>query len=179
MLASRTHGLLPNPAFYGTAVHPGIGLACWLGVSFLAALVGNLVPENVGAFYQQLVQPAWAPPRAVFGPVWAVLYALMGISAWLVWRDRGFAGAGPALGIFLMQIAANAMWTWLFFGLKAGALAFGEILLLWVLVLMTTVRFAGVSRTAAALMLPYLAWMSFAALLSHSLWRLNPGVLSG
>ena len=101
----------------------------------------------------------------------------MGIAAWLVWRARGFAGARNALLVFLVQLAANALWTWLFFVWHQGGLAFAEILLLWALIFVTIGAFWRVSKVAAALLLPYLAWVSFASALTLSTWRLNPGLL--
>lgn len=101
----------------------------------------------------------------------------MGIAAWLVWRVRGFAGTSSALLVFLGQLAANALWTWLFFAWRQGGLAFAEILLLWVLILVTIGLFRRVSTLAAALLLPYLAWVSFATVLTLAIWRLNPQLL--
>jgi benzodiazapine receptor len=101
----------------------------------------------------------------------------MGVAAWLVWRARGFAGARSALLVFIVQLAANALWTWLFFVWRQGGLAFAEILVLWVLILVTTGLFWRVSRAAAALLLPYLAWVSLASVLTLATWRLNPELL--
>jgi benzodiazapine receptor len=154
-----------------------MGLAGWLLLVFAVAAVGGFASANSGEFYRALVRPSWAPPGWLFGPVWSVLYVFMGIAAWLVWRARGFAGARPALLVFLAQLAANALWTWLFFVWRLGGPAFAEILLLWVLILVTTGLFWRVSRVAGALLVPYLAWVSFAAALTLSSWRLNPGLL--
>ncbi len=101
----------------------------------------------------------------------------MGIASWLVWRAQGFVGAGNALFIFIAQLAANALWTWLFFVWRLGGAAFVEILVLWALILATTILFWRVSRIAGALLVPYLAWVSFASALTLSTWRLNPGLL--
>lgn len=92
-----------------------LGLAGWLLLSFAAAGIGAIATTNAGDFYQQLNRPGWAPPAGSFGPVWSVLYLMMGIAAWLVWRERGFRHARVALALFLAQLAANALWTWLFF----------------------------------------------------------------
>jgi tryptophan-rich sensory protein len=155
-----------------------LGLAGWLLLSFAAAGLGGLASARAGVFYEQLSRPDWAPPASVFGPVWSVLYLLMGVAAWLVWRERGFAGARTALVLFLVQLLANALWTWLFFAWRLGALAFGEILVLWVLIVTTVVAFWRVRRLAALLLLPYLGWVSFAALLTYAVWRRNPLVLA-
>ena len=154
-----------------------IGLVGWLLVAFAAAAVGGFASANAGAFYSELVRPSWAPPGWLFGPVWSVLYVLMGIAAWLVWRARGFGGARSALLVFIVQLAANALWTWLFFVWRLGAPAFVEILVLWTLILVTIALFWRVSVLAAALLLPYLAWVSFASALTLRTWQLNPGLL--
>ena len=154
-----------------------IGLLVWLLLAFAAAAVGGLAAASASEFYSDLVRPSWAPPGWLFGPVWTVLYALMGIAAWLVWRARGFGGARVGLIVFVTQLAANALWTWLFFVWRQGGLASAEILLLWALIVVTIVLFWRASRLAAVLLFPYLLWVSFASALSFSIWRLNPGLL--
>jgi tryptophan-rich sensory protein len=106
-----------------------------------------------------------------------VLYIAMAVAAWLVWRERGFRGAPTALGLFVVQLIANALWTWLFFVLHQGALSLAEIVVLWLLIAATISRFWPIDRLAALLLVPYLAWVSFASALTLSLWRLNPAVL--
>jgi tryptophan-rich sensory protein len=154
-----------------------IGLLVWLLLAFAAAAVGGFASASAGEFYRDLVRPLWAPPGWLFGPVWTVLYALMGVAAWLVGRARGFGGARMALLVFVVQLAANALWTWLFFAWRQGGLAFAEILLLLALIVATVVLFWRVSRLAAVLLFPYLLWVSFASALTLSTWRLNPGLL--
>lgn len=154
-----------------------VGLAGWLIVSFIAAAIGGAASIKAGTFYTQLARPDWAPPPSVFGPVWTVLYALMGIAAWQVWRVGGFRAAGFALTLFLLQLALNALWTWLFFGWHRGALAFADILLLWTLIVGTLIAFWRISPLAGALLVPYLLWVSFASALSYAVWQLNPRVL--
>lgn len=144
---------------------------------FAAAAVGGFASAESAGFYQELSRPSWAPPGWLFGPVWTVLYALMGVAAWLVWRVRGFAGVRTALILFIVQLIFNAVWTWIFFVWRQGALAFIEILLLWALIVATLILFWRVSRVAGALMIPYLGWVSFAAALTFAMWRLNPSVL--
>jgi len=153
------------------------GLLGWLFATFAVAAIGGAASAHAGAFYQQLTQPGWAPPGWLFAPVWSALYLLMGIAAWLVWRERGFRGARTALSLFLLQLAANALWTWLFFAWQQGALAFGEILILWALILGTLVAFWRVRPLAGALLLPYLAWVTFASVLAFATWQLNPQLL--
>ena len=153
------------------------GLVGWLLLSFAAATIGAIASSNAPEFYRQLVRPDWSPPAWVFGPVWTVLYTLMAIAAWLIWRDRGFGDARVALGLFLVQLALNALWSWLFFAWQLGAASVVEIAILWALILATTVAFWRVRPLAGALLLPYLAWVSFAAVLNFAIWRLNPQLL--
>jgi tryptophan-rich sensory protein len=154
-----------------------LGLAGWLGITFATAAVGAAASISAATFYGGLVRPSWAPPAWLFGPVWTGLYLLMGIAAWLVWRERGFRAAAVPLGLFLVQLAANGLWSWLFFVWKRGALAFAEVLLLWVLIAATVVTFRRVRPLAAALLLPYLAWVTFASALTYAVWQRNPGQL--
>src|SRR3954467_2018708 len=140
-----------------------IGLLAWLLVAFAAAAVGGLASASAGDFYRGLIRPSWAPPGWLFGPVWSVLYALTGVAAWLVWRARGFGGARSALLVFVVQLAVNALWTWLFFVWRQGGLAFAEILLLLALIVATIGLFWRANRLAAVLLVPYLLWVSFAS----------------
>lgn len=155
-----------------------IGLVVWLLLTFATAAIGAVASANAGAFYAQLTRPSWAPPGWLFGPVWSALYALMGVSAWLVWRARGLVGARIALILFITQLAANALWSWLFFLWHQGGLAFAEVLILWCLIVATVVSFWRISALATALLMPYLAWVTFASALTFAVWRLNPGLLS-
>lgn len=153
------------------------GLAGWLVLTFLAAAAGGFASANAGSFYQQLVRPSWAPPGWGFGPVWSVLYLLMGIAAWMVWREREPEESRGALILYVVQLIANALWTWLFFAWRKGALSFIEILILWLLIVATIVTFWRIRRLAGTLLLPYLAWVTFASALTLAMWRLNPGIL--
>jgi len=154
-----------------------LGLLGWLAVTFGAAALGAIASSNAGAFYGELSRPAWAPPGSVFAPVWTTLYALMALAAWLVWRQRGWRGARAALTLYLVQLAANALWTWLFFVAREGALAFVEALLLAALVAATTATFWRVRPLAGVLLLPYLGWVTFASALTYSVWQRNPALL--
>jgi len=167
-----------NLMAYGSMQKQLLGLVGWLAVSFAAAAIGGFASANAGDFYQQLRRPAWAPPSWLFAPVWTLLYLLMGVAGWLVWRERGFRHARIALSLFLMQLGVNSLWTWLFFVWRQGALAFGEILILWVLILFTAVAFWRVRPIAGALLIPYLAWVSFASALTYAIWQRNPAVLA-
>jgi tryptophan-rich sensory protein len=152
-----------------------VGLLGWLLVAFAAGAVGAVAAVDAASFYAQLSKPSWAPPAWVFGPVWSGLYALLGIAAWLVWRSPG--SKRVALGFFGAQLAANALWSWLFFAWHRGALAAAEVVLLLGLIVATVVAFWRISRLAALLLVPYLLWVSFASLLTWAVWRSNPGLL--
>ena len=152
-----------------------LGLLGWLFAAFAAAAVGAVASVDAPSFYAQLNKPSWAPPAGVFGPVWTVLYALMGVAAWLVWRAPGPKRA--ALTLFGAQLAANALWSWLFFAWHRGALAAVEILVLLALIVAMIVAFWRISRLAALLMVPYLLWVSFASMLTWAVWRSNPTLL--
>ena len=160
-----------------SGAHKAAGLLGWALLTFAAAALGAVASVDAGAFYAALARPAWAPPAWIFGPVWSALYALMAASAWLVWRQRGFTAARTALVLFILQLAANALWSWLFFAWHQGGLAFVEVLILWGLIIATIVAFQRISALAAALLYPYLAWCTFASALTFAIWRLNPGVL--
>jgi len=160
-----------------SARHGATGLALWLLVTYATAAVGGLASANAGAFYRELMLPPWAPPPWLFAPVWTALYLLMAVAAWRVWMARGFAGARTALSLFVAQLVLNALWTWLFFAWRRGALACADIVLLWLLILATLLAFWRVRRSAALLLLPYLAWVSFATALSYAAWQLNRAVL--
>jgi benzodiazapine receptor len=131
-----------------------LGLLAWLALVFAAAALGGFASADAGDFYARLVRPDWAPPGWLFAPVWGVLYLAMGIAAWLVWRVGGFPAARGALGLFLVQLAVNALWTWLFFVWHRGDLAFVEIVLLWVLILGTLVAFWRIRPLAGVLLFP-------------------------
>ena len=150
---------------------PWIGLALWLVVSMAAGWVGSQF--SPGEWYASLSKPSWNPPSTVFAPVWTLLYILMGVSAWLVWREQGFDGARAALVIFIVQLVLNGLWSYLFFGLNNPMAAFIEILALWLLILITLVLFWRVKPLAGVLLLPYLGWIGFASVLNFTLWRMN------
>ena len=156
-----------------------LGFVGWLVVCFVAAAIGAVASIQAASFYGTLTRPDWAPPSSVFGPVWTLLYTMMAIAAWLVWRRGGFHAARGALTLFILQLMANALWSWLFFGWHRGALAFADILLLWGLLVATTIAFWRERRAAGALLIPYLLWVTFAAVLNYAVWRLNPQALGG
>jgi tryptophan-rich sensory protein len=153
-----------------------LGLIGWLMLAFIAAAIGAVASVQAADFYQGLVRPSWAPPAKVFGPVWSVLYLMMGISSWLIWRTRDLRSALP-LTLYVVQLAANALWSWLFFAWHQGQWAFVEILVLWGLIVATTISFWRIRSLAGVLLLPYLLWVSFASGLAYNVWRLNPNLL--
>jgi benzodiazapine receptor len=154
-----------------------IGFVCWLAVVFLAAAIGAAASIQASSFYANLVRPDWAPPSWLFGPVWTVLYLLMGTAAWLVWRVGGFRASQSALILFLAQLVFNALWSWLFFGWHRGALAFVDVLLLLALIIATLFSFWRIKASAGALLVPYFLWVAFASALNYSVWQLNPQAL--
>jgi tryptophan-rich sensory protein len=154
-----------------------LGLVGWLVVVFIAAGIGAIASASAPSSYGGLARPDWAPPASVFGPVWTMLYALMGIAAWLVWRAGPTPASRRALLFFAAQLALNALWSWLFFAWHRGGLAFLDIVVLWLLIVLTLVAFWRVKPLAGALLLPYLVWVSYAAALNFAVWRLNPQLL--
>lgn len=155
-----------------------MGLAGWTALCYLTAAAGAVASANAKVFYAGLVQPDWAPPGWLFGPVWTVLFTLMAVAAWLVWR----APADPvdrrrALGLFGVQLVANALWSWLFFAWQKGGWAFAEVIVFWLLIAATTTAFWRIRPLAGLLLLPYLAWVAFAAYLNWVLWQANPAIL--
>jgi tryptophan-rich sensory protein len=141
----------------------------WLLLCFGAAAIGGFFPP--GAWYASLDKPSWNPPSWIFGPVWTLLYILMAVAAWLVWRERGWTGV---LLLFLLQLALNAAWSPLFFGLKRPLWGLVDIVALWLAIGATVIGFARVRPLAALLLAPYWAWVTFAAVLNFELWRRNP-----
>ncbi len=144
----------------------------FVAATLVAALTGAVF--RPGAWYERLAKPDWRPPNWLFAPVWSLLYLMIAVSGWLVWREAGFAGAALPLAVYFLQLLLNALWTPIFFGLHRIDLGFVTISLLWLAILATIWLFWSVSVTAAVLLVPYLAWVSFAAMLNYSIWSLNP-----
>ena len=154
-----------------------VSLIAWVIVCFSTAGIGAAASFGAETFYLQLTRPSWAPPASLFGPVWTCLYALMAIAAWLIWQSRETWPARPALALFIFQLVSNALWSWLFFAWRLGALAFLDILVLWGAIAATITLFWRVRRLAGALLVPYLLWVTFASALNYSIWQLNPSLL--
>ena len=144
-------------------------LIFFLTLTLAAAAVGaQFMP---GAWYEDLNKPPWNPPNWVFSPVWSILYVTIAISAWLVWRQLHVLG-WPII-LWLTQLGLNSMWSWLFFGLQRPGLAALEIVVLLAAIIATVIAFIRTYRPAGLLLIPYAAWVSFAAVLNVSIWRLN------
>ncbi|HET6565027.1 MAG TPA: TspO/MBR family protein [Xanthomonadales bacterium] len=152
-----------------------VSLAVFLALVVLAAWLGSQFPA--GEYYALLNKPGWAPPAWLFGPVWSVLYVMMAVAMWRVWESGHPARTG-ALAWWLIQLALNAAWTWLFFGLTRIGWAMAELAFLVGLVVLCIKAFSLISKPAAWLMVPYLLWICFALALNFSLWSLNGGGIS-
>lgn len=157
--------------------NPWVALLFFVAITSLAAAMGSAAAGDSPIFYATLVKPVWAPPSFVFGPVWTVLYVLMAVAAWLVWRAAGPQAAKVPLALYLAQLALNALWTWLFFRWRLGGWAFLEIFILWLLLLCTVLSFWRIRMAAGILLLPYWTWVSFAMALNAVIWRSNPDLL--
>ncbi len=145
-----------------------LGAVAWCAITFgAAALSARSMPDE---WYRELHKPSWTPPGWVFGPVWSIVYLMMAAAAWLVWRK---AGISTALALFLVQLALNALWSYLFFGVQRPDLAFIDILALWAMILATIISFWKVSPLSGALLIPYIVWVSFASALNGTIWAMN------
>lgn len=133
-----------------------------------------LTAQSVRTWYPTLLKPSFNPPNWLFGPVWIVLYLMMGIALYIVWQRSGSGqNVQTAVIVFIIQLILNAAWSLIFFGLQSPFWAFVEIVVLWVAILITIILFREISRTASYLLVPYILWVTFAAILNFSIWRLN------
>jgi tryptophan-rich sensory protein len=140
----------------------------------LAGMIGSVFTmPAIPGWYANLNKPSFSPPNWLFGPVWILLYTLMGISLYLVWNQKGSVGTKTALIFFAVQLGLNTLWSLIFFGLRLPLAAFLEILVLWLFILLTILKFFPISKVAAYLLIPYLLWVSFASLLNFYIFRLN------
>jgi tryptophan-rich sensory protein len=147
-----------------------LALGGFIAITFCATIPGVFtMPDQ---WYAALEKPSWNPPGWIFGPVWTLLYLMMAVSAWLVWRKVGFQ---RPLVLYFIQLVLNAAWTPIFFGAHELGWALAEILVLWSAILLTTLSFFKVSKPAGWMLVPYLLWVTFAAFLNFTLWRMNPG----
>ena len=151
-----------------------ISLICCLGICFaVAGVSGRWTASEIPGWSRTLVRPAIAPPNWLFGPVWMLLHAMMAVAAWQVWESAPSPLRTTGLILFLVQLGLNFAWSLIFFRQHAIGAAFAEVLVLWAAIGATTLVFARVSPTAALLMAPYWAWVSFASILNEEYWRLN------
>lgn len=156
-----------NPALRNMVVLAGLILLC-LGTG---AIGGWVTSGAIDSWYRTIAKPDWTPPDWIFAPVWTALFIMMAVAAWLVWRaeDR----VKPAMVLFFSQLALNLAWSFLFFGARSPGMALMDIAFLWLTVLATMLAFFDRSKLAGWLFVPYLAWVSFAALLNFTIWRMN------
>jgi benzodiazapine receptor len=153
-------------------VSPALALVGFVGLCLLVGAVGgSMTAQAVRGWYPALIQPPGTPPTVVFGPVWSVLYILIGTAGWLVWKRRG---ASRPLRLWGWQLAANALWAPAFFGLHSPRFAMGVMLVLLALIALTIRAFLPIRRLAGWMMLPYFIWCLFAAYLNAGFWILNP-----
>lgn len=147
------------------------GLLGWILLCVIAGVIGAYF--DPGIWYETIEKPSFTPPNWVFPIVWPLLYLLMAIAAWLIWKDFGFTKARRPLQWFGLQLALNAAWSWLFFGRHSIGVALGEIVLLWAAILFTIILFWERSKWAGMLMIPYLLWVSYAVALNYAIWQIN------
>jgi len=153
------------------ALRSPLVLMGFLALSFLVASSG--IQFQPGDWYVGLKKPSWTPPGAAFGPVWTILYILMAISAWMVWKSSGMARAKGALAMYLFQLLLNASWSLVFFGWHRMGLGFVNIVFLWLAIGGTAWLFWRHNHVATILLVPYLLWVGFAGVLNFTIWRLN------
>jgi tryptophan-rich sensory protein len=152
-------------------------LSLMVFVVIVAAVAAAGAAFTPGPWYADLTKPDWTPPAGLFGPVWTALYATIAVAGWLAWRRRDSVEsrrAQAAFAFFGLQLVLNALWSFFFFGLRRPDIAFADIVLLWLAILANVLLFYGLRPAAGLLLLPYFAWVSFAARLNLAIWRLNP-----
>ena len=148
-----------------------IGAVGWLVLTFGTAAIGSrFLPDE---WYRKLNKPSWNPPNSIFAPVWTILYLLMAAAAWLVWQRYGISAALVPLSLFVLQLLLSAAWSWLFFGRHQIRRALIDIAALWIFILVTLISFWRLNMLAGILLLPYLAWVSFAMVLNWVIWQKN------
>ena len=144
-----------------------------IAISQLAGVIGSIFTvKNIPTWYSTLNKPSFNPPNWLFGPVWTLLYTLMGISLFLIIAKQKRI-LSPAVSLFLVHLGVNSLWSIAFFGMKQIGLAFAVIAILWILIFYLIKIFRKINKTASNLLVPYLAWVSFASLLNLSIWLLN------
>ena len=151
--------------------HETIGAIGWVAFTLFAAWLATwLLPDE---WYKELSKPGWNPPDKIYVPVWMALYLLMGVAAWLVWKNGGMLGRAIPLGLFTIQLVLQVAWSWLLFGRHRIGQALIDLLVLWIALLVTLILFWGVLPLAGILMIPALVWVSFASALTWVVWQKN------
>lgn len=148
-----------------------LSLGAFIGALILVGSGGALFQP--GDWYEGLRKPSWTPPNWLFGPAWTVLYIMIAVAGWRVYETYGLSGAQAAFGVYGLQLILNWVWSGLFFGLRRMDWAFYELVAMWLAILANIVVFWSLDQTAALLLVPYLAWVSFAGCLNLAIWRLN------
>lgn len=164
-----------SPVFYSETMRRVFPMLLSVGLCEGVGTLGSIISfPSLTTWYVGLRKPAFSPPNAIFGPVWTILFALMGVSAYLLWQS-GFKKrkVKNALAIFATQLVLNFLWSYLFFGLRSPVLAFIEIIFLWTAIFATIVSSWHISKTASILLIPYLFWVTFALILTYAFARLN------
>jgi len=149
-------------------------VVCILFTVGLGGVSGVVTVHEIPNWYAGLLKPSFNPPNSLFGPVWTILYMLMGISAWLIWKQLPSSARNKALFLFLIQFILNFCWSLIFFGMHQLGWALIELILMWLAILLTIFRFGRFSSLASWLLVPYISWVSFAGLLNAAIWKLNP-----
>lgn len=170
----RLHVIMSSPPSRAASIFALLGFVI---VTFSAAFVGVLASLSSAEMYATMIKPTWSPPGWLFGRVWTVLYCLMAVAVWLVWRKRAEMRVDIAWGTYLVHLIFQAAWSWLFFGLGRADAAMFDIMVLWLMIVWLMLAFWRIDRLAGLLMLPYLLWVSFASVLNGALWLLNGGIL--
>ena len=143
-------------------------------IVFSFGFIGSFfTTSSITNWYAFINKPLFSPPNWIFGPVWTLLYILMGVSAFLIWQKRDNLKTKPALIFYGIQLILNALWSIIFFGMHNPGLALLEIVILWLFILITLIKFYKINKTAGLLFIPYLAWVSFASILNYAIWMLN------
>lgn len=149
-------------------------LLFFLAITFLAAFIGSyFTTPNIESWYKTLNKPTFAPPNWLFAPVWTILYLLMAISAFLIYQQKDNPQTKYALKFYFFQLILNSFWSIIFFGLRSPQFAFFEIIILWIFIFLTLLKFYKIHKTAGLLLFPYLLWVSFASVLNLFIWLLN------
>jgi tryptophan-rich sensory protein len=172
-MKDRMLGEPPEPR---SVIHNVFALVIFLALSYGVATIGGIATSSsVDTWYTTIEKPSWTPPGSLIGAVWTVLYFLMAVAAWLVYLRTGIRHGAAPLGLWIVQLVLNLAWSVLFFGLRSPGAALVDLVMLWLMIVATVVAFARVRNSATALMLPYLAWVTFAGFLNAAVWLLNRG----